>query len=319
MASMNALKEENGFNHLEWNFFAASHGKGAVDGIGGSVKRSVWVSVKSRRAIVNNAQEFYELARSLSKNIFFIFVEKEVIQEKKAVLDADWEGLKNIPGIQSKHFFKPEDSDDSISVARTSLSPLKSTFILKLTKPITEAESDWDDADEEPLINSRIQEILCPDESAPSASNHIKLRVSDVYSDSDSDEASPTTTFQTLPADTTCAVILPKDICAGLYVLVQLPCKSGKIITHYRYVGLCQSDMDEDREVKIQFLTTIDGKRFTEIKNDIAHVKFEDIIGKFEEPQTKIEEKNKFIEFPLKIDVFEKKKVVKERKKRSKK
>ena len=27
---------------LQWNFFATSHGKGVVDGIGGAVKRSVW-------------------------------------------------------------------------------------------------------------------------------------------------------------------------------------------------------------------------------------------------------------------------------------
>ncbi|GFQ92174.1 retrovirus-related Pol polyprotein from transposon TNT 1-94 [Trichonephila clavata] len=77
MASMNALKAGYGFTHLEWNFFAASLGKGAVDDIGESVKRSVWIAVKSRRNIVNSALEFYNLARSLSK-IFFIFVAKEV-------------------------------------------------------------------------------------------------------------------------------------------------------------------------------------------------------------------------------------------------
>ena len=27
---------------LTWNFFATSHGKGAVDGIGGTVKQNVW-------------------------------------------------------------------------------------------------------------------------------------------------------------------------------------------------------------------------------------------------------------------------------------
>ena len=30
---------------IMWNFFATSHGKGAVDGIGGTVKRSVWRNV----------------------------------------------------------------------------------------------------------------------------------------------------------------------------------------------------------------------------------------------------------------------------------
>ncbi|GFQ96975.1 hypothetical protein TNCT_233071 [Trichonephila clavata] len=71
---------------------------------------------------------------------------------------------------------------------------------------------------------------------------------------------------------TVCVAALPKDICAGLYVLVQLLCKSGKKkkITQYHYVGVCQSNMDEDEEIKIQFLATIDGKRFTEIVNEMT-------------------------------------------------
>ncbi|GFQ89692.1 hypothetical protein TNCT_537631 [Trichonephila clavata] len=73
---------------------------------------------------------------------------------------------------------------------------------------------------------------------------HLKQDVSDVYNDSDSDsdnesinEESPPPSHQTSksPAEacrktdgTVCAAILPKDICAGLYVVVQLLCKSGK-------------------------------------------------------------------------------------------
>ncbi|KAJ8720597.1 hypothetical protein PYW08_006062 [Mythimna loreyi] len=326
MASMNALKAEYGFTHFEWNFFAASHGKGAVDGIGGSVKRSVWIAVKSRKAIVNSALEFYDLARSLSKNIFFVFVAKEEVKEKMAMLDDKWEGLKNIPGIQSKHFFQSVDGD-TISVARTSLSLFKYTLVLKSPTTTNNAESDWDDDDLGPLTNYRIQkEILCPDISVLSVSDQSKsfvppktrLRVSDVYSDSDNDsinDESRSTFHQTskLPAEacpktgTGHSSILPNAICAGLYVLVQLLCKSGKKMTQYRYVGLCQSDVDEDGEIRIQFLTTINGKRFTEIVNDIADVKFEDIIAKLEAPEKKTDGNNIIIEFSQNIDVFEKK------------
>ena len=41
-ASLHAL-EKQGIKIL-WNFFATSHGKGPVDGIGGSVKRHVWTT-----------------------------------------------------------------------------------------------------------------------------------------------------------------------------------------------------------------------------------------------------------------------------------
>lgn len=37
------------FSVMVWNFFAASHGKGAVDGIGGTTKRLVWTAVKLER------------------------------------------------------------------------------------------------------------------------------------------------------------------------------------------------------------------------------------------------------------------------------
>ncbi|KAF9411133.1 hypothetical protein HW555_009995 [Spodoptera exigua] len=257
----------------------------------------------------------------LSKNIFFVFVAKEEVKEKMAMLDDKWEGLKNIPGIQSKHFFQSVDGD-TISVARTSLSLFKYTLVLKSPTTTNNAESDWDDDDLGPLTNYRIQkEILCPDISVPSVSDQSKsfvppktrLRVSDVYSDSDNDcinDESRSTFDQTskLPAEacpktgTGHSSILPNAICAGLYVLVQLLCKAGKKMTQYRYVGLCQSDVDEDGEIRIQFLTTINGKRFTEIVNDIADVKFEDIIAKLEAPEKKTDGNNIIIEFSQNID-----------------
>lgn len=141
---------------------------------------TVWIAVKSRKAIVNSAIEFYDLARSLSKNIVFKFVPKE-IQEKIARLDEQWEGLKTITGIQSIHFFKPEEAH-SISVARTSLSHSKCTLILKsqttaykrwfLYTENDETESEWSVDDLEPLKNYKLllKEILSPDIAVPSVS-----------------------------------------------------------------------------------------------------------------------------------------------------
>lgn len=47
-----------------------------------------------------------------------------------------------------------------------------------------------------------------------------------------------------------------KDICTSLYMLFQLLCKSSKKVTKYRYVGVCQSDIHENGEVRVQFLKT---------------------------------------------------------------
>lgn len=43
-----------------WNFFATSHGKGSVDGIGAVVKNRVRRLVKSRHAIVHCSNDFAE-------------------------------------------------------------------------------------------------------------------------------------------------------------------------------------------------------------------------------------------------------------------
>ncbi|GFR33385.1 hypothetical protein TNCT_236111 [Trichonephila clavata] len=108
---------------------------------------------------------------------------------------------------------------------------------------------------------------------------------------------------------TVCAAVEPKDICSGLYMLVQLLCKSGKKkVTQYRYVGDGgQSDMDEDGKIRVQFLTMIDDKRFTEIMNDTSDVQCEDIIAKLEAPEKNTDGNIMFMEYSANIDVFEKK------------
>ncbi|CAF1100880.1 unnamed protein product [Didymodactylos carnosus] len=49
--------------NLSWHFFATSHGKGAVDGIGGVVKRLVC----SAGEVCRSAEDFIELAKKKTK------------------------------------------------------------------------------------------------------------------------------------------------------------------------------------------------------------------------------------------------------------
>lgn len=46
----------------DWHFFATSHGKGIIDGIGGTVKRSVWRAVRNGSARASTPYQFYEVA-----------------------------------------------------------------------------------------------------------------------------------------------------------------------------------------------------------------------------------------------------------------
>ena len=52
------MSEEKHTYNISWNFCATSHGKGAVDGIGGVLKRTAWNKVKARQVIIRNAAEF---------------------------------------------------------------------------------------------------------------------------------------------------------------------------------------------------------------------------------------------------------------------
>jgi len=55
------LKEAHALQECTWNFFATSHGKGAVDGAGGTIKRLVWMQVLSRKTIVKDANTYFKV------------------------------------------------------------------------------------------------------------------------------------------------------------------------------------------------------------------------------------------------------------------
>ena len=46
--------------NIERNFFARSHGKGCVDGVGSTIKRYVAQKVIQRKAVVEDGQSFYD-------------------------------------------------------------------------------------------------------------------------------------------------------------------------------------------------------------------------------------------------------------------
>ena len=63
MARFMEMSEEKHASNIRWNFFATSHGKGAVDGVGGVLKRRVWNKVKARQVVIRNAAEFTDAVK----------------------------------------------------------------------------------------------------------------------------------------------------------------------------------------------------------------------------------------------------------------
>ena len=64
----------------KWNYFEAGHGKGPCDGIGGCTKRMADQAMKSGKAVIQDAKDFFGWTQSENcnlKNINFKFVPKE--------------------------------------------------------------------------------------------------------------------------------------------------------------------------------------------------------------------------------------------------
>lgn len=113
----------------EWNFFATSHGKGAVDGIGATVKRTVWQKVRNREAVVASAKDFYECAKKSLQGVTVLYVPKAEVEEHKEMLKTRAKLARNIPAIKSQHHFQFLDTKNLL-IARTHKSERKKCVVL---------------------------------------------------------------------------------------------------------------------------------------------------------------------------------------------
>lgn len=93
--------------HFEWNFFATSHGKGSVDGLGGALKRTVRNSVLSKKAIVENADDFALACKASKTSVTIIVVKPEEIVDNKQFLDKKWDNVLSLKGTQNVHHLVP--------------------------------------------------------------------------------------------------------------------------------------------------------------------------------------------------------------------
>ena len=54
---------------LSWNFFATSHGKSAVDGIGGTLKIDVHTAALAKNIVMKNIDDIFDVASKTSTKI----------------------------------------------------------------------------------------------------------------------------------------------------------------------------------------------------------------------------------------------------------
>lgn len=93
------LKDEHDLE-VEWNFFSSSHRKGAVDGLGATVKRNVWTAVKGNRDVhIATAKDFYQHVHTNVSGITSFYIDKGTLANNEPDLNEFWDSVDKIPGM----------------------------------------------------------------------------------------------------------------------------------------------------------------------------------------------------------------------------
>lgn len=128
-------KIHKNITNMDWSFFATAHGKGPVDGIGGTVKRAVWRRILQNRAVVNNAIDFAQVAKESCPNIKIIFISKEEVKNCKDILEDSWQ--QNPPAaihqLHQMHFVRANNTS-TLEVGR--ISPFIHSLPVELHKAV---------------------------------------------------------------------------------------------------------------------------------------------------------------------------------------
>ena len=88
-----------------------SHGKGAVDGLGGTIKRSVWRFVKAGGNAPSDAMSYSEIASQRNANINIFFILSEDIEKKSDEMTEYWQQILPVRNTVKLHCIKTQGPD----------------------------------------------------------------------------------------------------------------------------------------------------------------------------------------------------------------
>ena len=101
---LTTMMEETGVE-FEWNYFASSHGKGVVDGIGGTLKRLVWMENMAGMRC-SSARDFVDICNQKTKTIIVGMVQQAQFDTTEALLVDTFKVIPGLPEIQKQHHIK---------------------------------------------------------------------------------------------------------------------------------------------------------------------------------------------------------------------
>ncbi len=162
----NLAKWESTFGiKVNWHFFATSHGKGIIDGIGGTVKRSVWRAVRSGNAEASSPYQFYEVAVLRNKNVRFHYISADKVKEESERMRPYWDSVLGVTGTRQVHSVRSR-GHRTVLVAQVS------------TAKKFRAEVFLDDESSDSNISSRSSDEMSEDDSVESvdAAGDISVR-----------------------------------------------------------------------------------------------------------------------------------------------
>lgn len=275
------LEDDLGFWSIEWVTFAASHGKGAVDGVGAALKNMIWNRVKSENLTINSAKEYYEEVLKSSKNVTVFFVSSDVIKDNEKILNERWEYVVDKIQIPIKN---DNDKESCKKIPRKHSKKMPKEESLGLNSFHFFQKSTGESVFAARTVLSDIHEIKVFENQGEEVDKVKVWHYSDVYSDTSSDEEKRCD--QPLTSSGSPSTRIPsqfeltgKNIHPDTYVLVELKSEVTKKI--YHYVGVCQSSLcEEEGEVLIMFMKMYgkDAKSFIMQESDTKFIKFEQIM-----------------------------------------
>ena len=91
---------------LSWNFVATGHGNGAIDGIGGTLKRDVHTAAPAKNIVLKTIDDFFDVASETSTKINVLKCSKKQVQASVTQIDNDTVVISAIPTTQKMHSLK---------------------------------------------------------------------------------------------------------------------------------------------------------------------------------------------------------------------
>lgn len=94
-----------------WNYMEAGHGKGPCDPIGGTAKRKADYAVKHAKAIIQDAQEFYQWAKTTedTSKIKFMFLSSDEYENAASFLKNACFDIESVSGTMKIHAVFPHE------------------------------------------------------------------------------------------------------------------------------------------------------------------------------------------------------------------